>query len=91
MKIDVGLTQKLAHLSRLRLTEAELTLFTGQLEKIIEYVGQLQAVDVKGVEPLLYPSLTGPGADSGLNLRPDTARAVDADAHPEPYRVPQVV
>lgn len=48
-----------ANLSRLKLTEEEEALFCGQLGDILEYVQQLQEVDVEGVEP--YISAAGEG------------------------------
>lgn len=42
---------KLAKLSRLTLTDEEVDQFTGELAAILEYVEQLQQVDVDGVEP----------------------------------------
>ncbi len=44
-----------AHLARLEFDPHELTLFTGQLNKIVDDVNQLQAVDTDGVEPLSHP------------------------------------
>ena len=40
-----------ADLSNLVLTEAEIAKFTPQLDKIIEFVGTLDEVDTKNVEP----------------------------------------
>jgi len=45
----------LARLARLALTEAELDSFAGQLDAILGYVGQIQSVDVSGVEPTDNP------------------------------------
>jgi aspartyl-tRNA(Asn)/glutamyl-tRNA(Gln) amidotransferase subunit C len=45
--------QEIAHiaeLSRLKLTPEETARFSGQLASILDYVGQLQAVDTKRVE-----------------------------------------
>lgn len=42
---------KLARLSRLELTEAEIEQFRGELSDILEYVEQLQKVDTKGLKP----------------------------------------
>ena len=42
---------KLARLSRLELTEAEIEEFRGELSEILQYVEQLQGVDVKGLKP----------------------------------------
>jgi aspartyl-tRNA(Asn)/glutamyl-tRNA(Gln) amidotransferase subunit C len=45
---------KVALLARLRLSSEELAVFTGQLNQIVEYVAQLQELDVSGVEPLAH-------------------------------------
>lgn len=42
---------KLAHLSRLKLTDEEVERFREELSKILEYVEQLDKVDVTGLEP----------------------------------------
>ena len=41
--------RKVAHLARLDLPEEKIATYTDQLESILEYVGQLQEVDTKGV------------------------------------------
>lgn len=40
-----------AHLARLALTAEEVTLFQGQLSRIVDYVRGIQQVDVSGIEP----------------------------------------
>jgi aspartyl-tRNA(Asn)/glutamyl-tRNA(Gln) amidotransferase subunit C len=45
----------IAHLARLELSDAEVSATTGQLGAILDYVGQLQVVDVDGIEPLAHP------------------------------------
>ena len=42
---------KLARLARLELTEAEIEEFSGELPAILQYVEQLQGVDVTGLQP----------------------------------------
>ena len=42
---------KLARLSRLKLTDEEIEKFRSELSAILEYVEQLDEVDVKGLEP----------------------------------------
>jgi aspartyl-tRNA(Asn)/glutamyl-tRNA(Gln) amidotransferase subunit C len=42
---------KLARLSKLKLTDAQLTQFQTEIGAIVEYVEQLQDVDVSGLEP----------------------------------------
>ena len=46
---------KLAKLARLALSDDELDSFAGQLDSILAYVGQIQAVDVTGVKPTGNP------------------------------------
>lgn len=46
---------RLAKLARLALTDDELDSFAGQLDAILAYVGQIQAVDVAGVTPTGNP------------------------------------
>ena len=45
----------LARLARLALTDDELDSYAGQLDAILTHVGQIQAVDVTGVEPTDNP------------------------------------
>ena len=47
--------EKVALLGRLRLSEAELEKFTTQLNQIVGYVEQLQALDTEEVEPMAHP------------------------------------
>ncbi|HUY85012.1 MAG TPA: Asp-tRNA(Asn)/Glu-tRNA(Gln) amidotransferase subunit GatC [Candidatus Dormibacteraeota bacterium] len=42
---------KLAHLARLELSESEIEEFRTELSEILQYVEQLQSVDVKGLKP----------------------------------------
>lgn len=44
-----------AKLSRLDLTQEEMSQMTGQLNDIVDYVAQLQQIDTEGVEPLAHP------------------------------------
>ena len=45
-----------ANLARLRLSESEAEVFTGQLNAILEYARQLESVDTSGVEPPAFVS-----------------------------------
>jgi len=54
MALSIDEVAKVALLARLRLSPAELETFTGQLNAIVEYVAQLQALDTTGVEPLAH-------------------------------------
>lgn len=42
---------KLARLARLELTEEEVKSYQGELERILEYVEQIQKTDVAGLKP----------------------------------------
>ena len=47
--------EKVALLGRLRLSEAELEKFTGQINQIVGYVELLQELDTEDVEPMAHP------------------------------------
>ena len=53
-KIDQAQVRKVARLSRLDLTEAEVEEFTGQLSAILDYVEKMNELDTDNVEPLAH-------------------------------------
>ncbi len=53
-KIDHAQVKKVAKLSRLDLTDAEITEFTGQLSAILGYVEKLNELNTDNVEPLAH-------------------------------------
>ena len=53
-KIDEAHVRKVAKLSRLELSEAEVGEFTGQLSAILEYVEKMNELDTENVEPLAH-------------------------------------
>ncbi|MFZ2148661.1 MAG: Asp-tRNA(Asn)/Glu-tRNA(Gln) amidotransferase subunit GatC [Sedimentisphaerales bacterium] len=53
-KIDQAQATKVARLSRLELTEAEIQEFTGQLSAILDYVEKMNELDTTDVEPLAH-------------------------------------
>ncbi len=53
-KIDSEQVRKVAKLSRLELSDAEVAEFTGQLGAILEYVEQMNELDTADVEPLAH-------------------------------------
>jgi aspartyl-tRNA(Asn)/glutamyl-tRNA(Gln) amidotransferase subunit C len=53
-KINKALVKKVAKLSRLELTEAEVEEFTGQLSAILDYVEKMNELDTTDVEPLAH-------------------------------------
>ncbi len=54
MSLDATTVANVAHLARLRLSDAELATMTAQLSAIVDYVAQLSEVDTEGVEPLAH-------------------------------------
>ena len=65
--LDLQVVRKVAELSRLELTDAEIQSFAGQLAAVLENFEQLQIVDTKGIEPLVTPT------DLSVRLRDDVA------------------
>jgi aspartyl-tRNA(Asn)/glutamyl-tRNA(Gln) amidotransferase subunit C len=53
-KIDKEQVRKVAKLSRLELTEAEIEEFTGQLSAILGYVEKMNELDTENVKPLAH-------------------------------------
>ncbi len=51
MAIKRDTVKYVAELARIALSEKELGQFTGQLDRILEYVNKLKALDVEGLEP----------------------------------------
>lgn len=84
----------LASLARLALTDDELDSFAGQLDAILGHVGQIQAVDVTGVEPTDNPlkavNVTRPDA---VVMGLSQAEALDAAPRAEDGRfaVPRIL
>jgi aspartyl-tRNA(Asn)/glutamyl-tRNA(Gln) amidotransferase subunit C len=50
-KISADDVRKVAKLARLELPEDKIATYTGQLERILEYVAHLEQVDTEGVPP----------------------------------------
>jgi aspartyl-tRNA(Asn)/glutamyl-tRNA(Gln) amidotransferase subunit C len=65
MAVDEATTRRVAHLARIRVTEAELPALSADLSRILAFAEQLAEVDVSDVEPLT--SVT----PMRLRLRPD--------------------
>ena len=83
-----------AKLSRLRLSDAEVTHFAGQLESILDYIAKLNELDVEGVEPLAHPLdvtnvLREDAERPGLTVEAALANAPDKS--PPFFKVPKVL
>jgi aspartyl-tRNA(Asn)/glutamyl-tRNA(Gln) amidotransferase subunit C len=84
----------LANLARLALTEGELDSFAGQLDAILTHVGQIQAVDVTGIEatgnPLKEVNVTRPDTVV-TSLAQDQALAAAPRAEDGRFAVPRIL
>lgn len=69
MAVDPEVVRRTASLARLDLAPEELATAAGQLGAILDYVGQLSALDVSTVEPLSH------AGDFATVLRPDSPAA----------------
>ena len=52
MSVDAKTVRHIAHLARIAVAEDEIAHLQGELNAILAWVEQLQAVDVSGVEPM---------------------------------------
>jgi aspartyl-tRNA(Asn)/glutamyl-tRNA(Gln) amidotransferase subunit C len=52
MSVDAATVRRIAHLARIAVTEDEVPHLQGELNAILDFVAQLDEVDVAGVEPM---------------------------------------
>ena len=52
MPVDTATVRRIAHLARIAVADDEVEHLQGELNAILAWVEQLQAVDVEGVEPM---------------------------------------
>jgi aspartyl-tRNA(Asn)/glutamyl-tRNA(Gln) amidotransferase subunit C len=52
MSVDDATVRRIAHLARIKVEDDEVAHLKGELNAILTWVEQLQAVDVEGVEPM---------------------------------------
>jgi aspartyl-tRNA(Asn)/glutamyl-tRNA(Gln) amidotransferase subunit C len=71
MSIDKADIEKIATLSRLKVSDAEATELTGRLGDILTMVDTMQAVDTTGIEPMANPQ------DATQRLRSDVVSEAD--------------
>jgi aspartyl-tRNA(Asn)/glutamyl-tRNA(Gln) amidotransferase subunit C len=65
MALNRSDVEKIAHLARLGLNDADIPRTTDALNNILGLVDQMQAVDTSGIEPLAHP------LEASQRLRPD--------------------
>ncbi len=86
--------ERIADLARLTLTPDEAERMTGELERILEYVASLEALDTEGVEPTSHASpmrtpLREDRVEPGLDPDRALANAPERDGHA--FVVPKVI
>ena len=52
MSVDAATVKRIAHLARIAVTEEDVPHLQGELNAILDFVAQLDEVDVDGVEPM---------------------------------------
>jgi aspartyl-tRNA(Asn)/glutamyl-tRNA(Gln) amidotransferase subunit C len=52
MAVDAATVRRIAHLARIAVAEDEVTHLAGELNAMLDFVAQLEEVDVTGVEPM---------------------------------------
>jgi aspartyl-tRNA(Asn)/glutamyl-tRNA(Gln) amidotransferase subunit C len=93
-KIDETLVRKVAKLSRLQLSDAEVQEFAGQLEAILSYVDKMGELNTDEVEPLahclpLCNCLREDGVTDSIGAEAALANAPQRDG--EFFKVPKIL
>ncbi|WP_298421614.1 Asp-tRNA(Asn)/Glu-tRNA(Gln) amidotransferase subunit GatC [Rhodoblastus sp.] len=52
MSVDLATVRRIAHLARIRVSEEEAPYLQNEINSILSFVEELNAVDVEGVEPM---------------------------------------
>jgi aspartyl-tRNA(Asn)/glutamyl-tRNA(Gln) amidotransferase subunit C len=93
-RITADDVRKVAELARLELPESQIATYTGQLERILEYVGHLQQVDTEGVPPTTRAvevvNVTRPDAVETTEIREDLLNLAP-QREGDFYRVPRIL
>lgn len=92
--VSVKDVQKVASLARLELPPAEVSALATQLDEILQYVQQLQAVSTEGVEPtshvLPLANITRPD-QLQPSLNPTDVLNLAPARHGQFFKVPKIV
>ena len=93
-RITADDVRKVAKLARLDLPEEKITTYTGQLESILDYVSQLQAVDTSDVPPTTRAvevvNVTRPDGIHSTKVREDILNQAPK-REGDFYRVPKIL
>jgi aspartyl-tRNA(Asn)/glutamyl-tRNA(Gln) amidotransferase subunit C len=85
---------KVARLARLRLSDAELDLFTEQLGQVLEHARDMNTLDLTNVIPTAHPfGLTNVLRDDVVveSLDRDVVLAMAPDVHEHRFAVPRIL
>jgi aspartyl-tRNA(Asn)/glutamyl-tRNA(Gln) amidotransferase subunit C len=94
MSLTLEQVQRIAHLARIEISEAEAMTTQGHLNGIFQLIEQMQAVDTQGVAPMAHAQ------DVSQRLRPDAVsegdrraayQAVAPETEAGLYLVPKVI
>ncbi len=93
--ITEDVVRHVARLSRLELAPDEVERFRKQLERILDYVAQLNEVDTDGVQPTTHvlTSMKNVFRDDNVrpSLSPDEALSNAPARHQDFFKVPKVI
>ncbi|MBN1553107.1 MAG: Asp-tRNA(Asn)/Glu-tRNA(Gln) amidotransferase subunit GatC [Phycisphaerae bacterium] len=92
--IDADLVRHIGKLSRIELTDEEVTAFVRQFSDVLEAFGKLQELDTENIEPMAHAvELQNVFADDTPrpSLTPDEALANAPDRVDDFFRVPKVI
>jgi aspartyl-tRNA(Asn)/glutamyl-tRNA(Gln) amidotransferase subunit C len=99
MKITREQVLHVAELAHLELSEAELDMYSRQLDSILSYIEKLNQLDTSQVEPMAQV-FSGSDAEESASVREDAVRPSDVgsavlkgapDPSPPYFRVPKVI
>jgi aspartyl-tRNA(Asn)/glutamyl-tRNA(Gln) amidotransferase subunit C len=76
MSLDTATVKRIASLARIRLEDEEVGRMQAELNGILGWIEQLQAVDTEGVEPMAGGA---PEGQPAMRMRPD--QVTDGDLH----------
>ena len=96
MSLSLDEVRRIAVLARLRLSPEEEQVFQGQLSAILDYVAQLEELDVSGVEPMTHALAAGdlpPLREDVVrpSLPPDEALANAPAREGTCFKVPRII
>jgi aspartyl-tRNA(Asn)/glutamyl-tRNA(Gln) amidotransferase subunit C len=96
MSLSLDEVRRVAQLARLKLTPEEEQVFQGQLSAILDYVKQLEELDVSGVEPMTHALAAGDqpplrADELRASLSPDEALANAPAREGTTFKVPRII